>query len=121
MVSIIEELQRQRSAPPSAKKKTTTTKRKASTTRVTRRKPLDDFGWLNETDAQENQKTLQVELRLTVQGNNKFIRGVKKVREEIERDVLSQYQMKKKWEDGFENTGGRCVEDVKDPSKISFR
>lgn len=43
----------------------------------------------------KSQKTLQVELRLTVQGNNKFIRGVNKVREEIERDILSQYQMEK--------------------------
>ena len=41
---IIEELKRQRSAPPPAKKKTTTTRRKTGTTRVTRRKPLDDFG-----------------------------------------------------------------------------
>ena len=50
----------------------------------------------------ENRKTLQVELHLTVQGNNKFIRGVNKVRGEIERDILSQYQMKKKWEDGHD-------------------
>jgi len=41
---IIEELQRQRSAPPPAKKKATTTRRKTSTSKVRSRKPLDGYG-----------------------------------------------------------------------------
>ena len=46
--------------------------------------------------------TLFVKLWLRVENNNKFVRGKKRAREEIERLVLSQYQMKKLYKDGWE-------------------
>ena len=49
----------------------------------------------------EQEKTIQVELWLRVENNNKFIRGKTKVRARIEQRVLSQYAMEKKgdsWE-----------------------
>jgi hypothetical protein len=47
-------------------------------------------------------KVLKVNLWLRVENNNKFIRGKKKVRQEIEDRVLSRYQMKKDRPDGWE-------------------
>lgn len=40
-------------------------------------------------------KVAEVELHLRVERNNKYVRGMKKARESIERFVLSQYDMKK--------------------------
>jgi hypothetical protein len=45
---------------------------------------------------------MKVNLWLRVENNNKFIRGKKKVRQEIEDRVLSRYQMKKDRPDGWE-------------------
>jgi hypothetical protein len=92
---VIEELKRQRSVPVVKKKATATRQRKTSTTR---RMPLDTFKQSNGT------KTLQVELWLRVENNNKYVRGKSKARAEIERLVLSQYSMSKKWDDGAEYT-----------------
>jgi hypothetical protein len=47
-------------------------------------------------------KVMKVNLWLRVENNNKFIRGKKKVRQEIEDRVLSRYQMKKDRPDGWE-------------------
>jgi DNA invertase Pin-like site-specific DNA recombinase len=47
-------------------------------------------------------KVMKVELWLRVEGNNKYVRGKKKAREEIERLVLSRYGMEKLEEDGWE-------------------
>ena len=47
-------------------------------------------------------KIMQVNLRLRVENNNKYIRGKKKVREEIEDRVLNRYQMKKDRPDGWD-------------------
>jgi hypothetical protein len=47
-------------------------------------------------------KVMKVNLWLRVENNNKFIRGKKKVRQEIENRVLSRYQMKKDRPDGWE-------------------
>lgn len=43
----------------------------------------------------ERIKTIKVELYLRVENNSKFVRGKGKVRDEIERYILSQYQMEK--------------------------
>ena len=43
----------------------------------------------------EKIKTIKVELYLRVENNNKYIRGKGKVRDEIERYILSQYAMEK--------------------------
>lgn len=40
-------------------------------------------------------KTIQVELYLRVENNNKFVRGKGRSREEIEQQVLSRYGMQK--------------------------
>lgn len=45
-----------------------------------------------------------MELWLRVERNSKFVRGKKKAREEIERYVLSHYDMKKKGKDSWEYT-----------------
>lgn len=50
----------------------------------------------------QQSKVAEVELWLRVERNNKFVRGKKKAREEIERYVLSQYDMKKKSKDSWE-------------------
>jgi hypothetical protein len=47
-------------------------------------------------------KVMKVGLWLRVENNNKYIRGKKKVRQEIEARVLSRYQMKKGRPDGWE-------------------
>ncbi len=47
-------------------------------------------------------KQIKVELWLRVENNNKFIRGRKRAREEIESWVLNRYDMKKKHEDSWE-------------------
>jgi DNA invertase Pin-like site-specific DNA recombinase len=47
-------------------------------------------------------KVMRVNLWLRVEGNNKYIRGKNKAREEIERLVLSRYQMEKPEEGGGE-------------------
>jgi hypothetical protein len=47
-------------------------------------------------------KVMKVNLWLRVENNNKYIRGKKKVRQEIENRVLSRYQMKKDRPDGWE-------------------
>jgi hypothetical protein len=47
-------------------------------------------------------KVMQVNLWLSVENNNKHIRGKKKVRQEIEDRVLSRYQMKKDRPDGWD-------------------
>ena len=52
----------------------------------------------------EEKKTLQVNLWLRVENNNKFIRMKSKVRDRIERRILSQYGMQKNRPDGWEYT-----------------
>lgn len=47
------------------------------------------------TKLAERIKTIKVELYLRVENNNKFVRGKGRVRDEIERYILSQYQMEK--------------------------
>ena len=47
-------------------------------------------------------KYLKVILWLRVENNNKFVRGRKQAIENIERYILSQYNMKKILEDGWE-------------------
>lgn len=47
-------------------------------------------------------KVIRVNLWLRVENNSKFVRGKKRVRDEIERFVLSQYDMKKPTKDGWE-------------------
>ena len=47
-------------------------------------------------------KVMELELWLRVERNNKFVRGKKKAREEIERFVLSPYDMQKKAVDSWE-------------------
>jgi DNA invertase Pin-like site-specific DNA recombinase len=46
------------------------------------------------------QKTMKVELYLTVENNSKFVRGKNKSREDIEWDILRRYQMEKPHKDG---------------------
>lgn len=48
-----------------------------------------------EREPEEPKKTLQVELYLRVEKNNKFVRGKTKVRAQIEAQILSQYGMEK--------------------------
>lgn len=47
-------------------------------------------------------KEVEVTLWLSVENNNKFVRGKTKVRADIEKNVLSRYQMKKIEKDGWE-------------------
>jgi len=47
-------------------------------------------------------KHMKVSLWLRVENNSKFVRGRKRSIENIERYVLSQYNMKKIFEDGWE-------------------
>ncbi len=47
------------------------------------------------------QKTIQVELYLRVENNNKYVRGKTKARRSIEDFVLSQYAMEKPEKDGW--------------------
>jgi len=47
-------------------------------------------------------KVMKVNLWLRVENNNKYIRGKKKARDEIEQWVLSRYQMTKDRPDGWE-------------------
>ena len=47
-------------------------------------------------------KIMKVNLWLRVENNNKFVRGKSKVREEIERYVLSHYSMEKLNKNGWE-------------------
>jgi hypothetical protein len=47
-------------------------------------------------------KVMKVNLWLRVENNNKFVRGKKKAREEIEQWVLSRYQMEKPHRDSWE-------------------
>lgn len=46
------------------------------------------------------EKQIQVKLYLYIENNNKFVRGKKKVRENIERYCLSQYKYQKLYKDG---------------------
>ena len=52
----------------------------------------------------KKKQVMKVELWLRVERNNKFVRGKKRAREEIERYVLSQYEMQKPHKDGWEYT-----------------
>lgn len=47
-------------------------------------------------------KVINVKLWLTVERNNKFVRGKSRAREDIEYYVLRHYGMKKRWPDGNE-------------------
>jgi hypothetical protein len=47
-------------------------------------------------------KVMKVSVWLRVEGNNKYVRGKKKAREEIEAFVLRQYGMEKLQADGWE-------------------
>jgi hypothetical protein len=49
-----------------------------------------------EESPKDSKKTIQVELWLRVENNNKYIRGKKKVRERIEESILCHYGMEKK-------------------------
>jgi excisionase family DNA binding protein len=68
----------------------------------------------------EQGKTLQVELWLRVENNNKHVRGKTKARAEIERLVLSQYKMNKKWKDGSDYTLTIPYETDKDLEKTIY-
>jgi DNA-binding Lrp family transcriptional regulator len=48
------------------------------------------------------EKQIQVKLYLFIENNSKFVRGKKKVRENIERFYLSQYQYQKLYKDGYD-------------------
>jgi len=50
----------------------------------------------------QKMKVAEVTLWLRLERNNKFVRGKKKAREEIERDTLSRYDMKKQGKDSWE-------------------
>lgn len=50
----------------------------------------------------EPPKIMQVELYLEVENNNKFVRGRKRAREDIERFVLARYKARKRYKDGNE-------------------
>ncbi len=52
----------------------------------------------------QKMKVAEVTLWLRVERNNKFVRGKKKAREEIEQYTLSRYEMKKKGKDSWEYT-----------------
>jgi hypothetical protein len=45
-------------------------------------------------------KIMRVELYLTVENNNKFIRGRKRARKDIEQFVLARYKIRKRHKDG---------------------
>ena len=47
-------------------------------------------------------RMMKVALYLTVENNSTFVRGKKKAREEIKRDVLSRYHLEKPQKDGWE-------------------
>jgi hypothetical protein len=47
-------------------------------------------------------KVMKVNLWLRVEGNNKYVRGRKKAREEIEQFVLARFRMEKPRADGWE-------------------
>jgi hypothetical protein len=47
-------------------------------------------------------KQIKVNLWLRVENNNKFVRGRKRARENIERFILSEYNMKKLNKDGWD-------------------
>ena len=49
----------------------------------------------------QKKKIVQVEMWLRVERNNKYVRGKKRAREEIERYVLSEYEMKKPHNSSF--------------------
>ena len=49
-----------------------------------------------------NKKQMKVKLHMCVENNSKFVRGKKKVRENIERYHLSQYQAQKIHKDGYD-------------------
>lgn len=55
-----------------------------------------------ETKEVDEKKSLKVNLWLRVERNNKFVRGKKRAREEIEMFVLSRYSMKKLDKDSWE-------------------
>lgn len=59
---------------------------------------------INVFHKRQRPKVAEVELWLRVERNSKFVRGKKKAREEIERYVLSRYNMKKKGKDSWEYT-----------------
>jgi hypothetical protein len=48
------------------------------------------------------EKQIQVKLHLFIENNSKFVRGKKKVRENIEEHYLSQYQYQKLYKDGYD-------------------
>ena len=50
----------------------------------------------------QKKKIVQVEMWLRVERNNKYVRGKKRAREEIERFVLSEYEVKKPHKDGWD-------------------
>ena len=49
----------------------------------------------------DNEKQMKVKLHMCVENNSKFVHGKKKVRENIERYHLSQYQAQKIHKDGY--------------------
>lgn len=55
---------------------------------------------LSPVEKQTIEKQIQVKLNIFVENNSKFVRGKKKVRENIERNHLSQYQAQKIHKDG---------------------
>ncbi len=54
-----------------------------------------EVGTFRKSAPQSQPKTLKVTLHLQVENNNKFVRGKKRSREDIERNVLSHYGMRK--------------------------
>jgi len=61
--------------------------------------------WVSKVEPEppdDGKKRLKVSLYLRVENNSKFVRGKKKSREEIEMYVLSRYDMKKPYDDGWD-------------------
>jgi hypothetical protein len=77
-------------------------KRRQAATRSSRRRTNDGYellDWLVEQQRAilpaPTERTLDVEIYLRVENNSKFVRGKTRAREEIERDVLSLFGMRK--------------------------
>jgi predicted transcriptional regulator len=54
-----------------------------------------EIGTFRKSTSPPSPKTLQVAMHLVVENNNKFVRGKKRSREEIEQFVLGRYNMRK--------------------------
>jgi hypothetical protein len=64
--------------------------------------PKADLPGKEDVPSTPTAKVMKVKLWMQVENNSKFVRGKNKSREEIERDVLSQFDMEKLDKDGWE-------------------